>query len=82
LVYKTNGAPFFGADFNQFTDTVSHDPSRKRFLGKLTGLLALAGIAPRLVAKSAAAVTAPAEIARPVVLRPDSRAVARRAESV
>jgi hypothetical protein len=81
LVYKTNGAPFFGADFNQFTDTVSHDPSRKSFLGKLTGIVALVGLAPRLLVKSAAAAPA-SEKANPVLVRPDSRAVARRVESV
>ncbi len=82
MIYNTNGAPFFGADFNQFTNTVSHDPSRKSFLGKLSGIVALIGLAPRLLVKTVAASPAAAENARPVVLRPDSRAVARRAESV
>src|SRR5687767_5240774 len=49
LVYNPNCAPFFGGDFNPSTDTVSHDPSRKSFLAKLIGFVAVAGIAPRML---------------------------------
>jgi hypothetical protein len=83
LVYNANCAPFFGGDFNLFTRTVSHDPSRKSFLGKLVGFAALASLAPRVFAKTV--VTSPA--AQPASstsfkLSPDSRAVARRVDSV
>lgn len=83
LVYNVNDAPFFGADFNPLPDTVSHDPSRKSFLAKLTGIIAIVGFAPRLLAKLPATVAAPAPTSSAsVVLRPDSRAVARRPESL
>jgi hypothetical protein len=66
------------------TDDVSHDPTRKSFLAKLIGLVAIAGLAPRALAKSA--VTTPASnTASPVLpftLRPDARAVARREDAV
>jgi hypothetical protein len=61
---------------------VSPHCSRKSFFVKLGGLLAVSlsnrlaavGIAPALLAKSAAAPTA---VASPVALRPEQRAVAR-----
>jgi hypothetical protein len=84
LVYNLNTAPFFGGDFNHFTDAVSHDPSRKSFLAKLVGLVAVAGFAPRAVAKLS--VSAPSKSSNtpvsPFSLQPDVRAVARRADTV
>jgi len=84
LVYNPNCAPFFGGDFNPSTDTVSHDPSRKTFLAKLIGFAAVAGFAPRVLAKvpGSTVSTQPATPVSPFTLRPDSRAVARRADSV
>lgn len=77
---------FFGADFNLFPPHVSHDPSRKSFIGKLLGLVAVAGVAPRLFAKSATAVTAsttnPVAAPKPFTLQSETRAVSRRADSV
>jgi hypothetical protein len=63
---------------------VSHDPSRKSFVGKLVGLIALAGFGPRLLAKLPANTpsTTPAKTGAPFAVRSDSRAVARRADSV
>ena len=84
LVYNANYAPFFGGDFNHSTDIVSHDPSRKSFLAKLVGLVAVAGFAPRLLAKaqeSSRPVNAAAVVSK-FALRPDARAVARRSDSV
>ena len=84
LVYIPNSAPFFGGDSNHSTEPVSHDPSRKSFLAKLIAFIALAGFAPRVVAKSAIGVQ-PADRAAPVsafTLRPDDRAVPRRADAV
>jgi putative intracellular protease/amidase len=53
--------------------TVSSPCSRKSFFAKLGGMLAVVGIAPALLAKAGA------EIAnRPVTLRPEPRAVARK----
>jgi len=66
------------------TDDVSHDPTRKSFLAKLIGLVAIAGLAPRALAKSAATASAP-ETGSPVsriALRPDARAVARRPDAL
>ena len=57
---------------------MSHDPSRKHFLAKLTGLVAVAGLAPRLFTKTRARPAVPAVDASLIALRPDSRAVARR----
>ena len=84
MVYNANCAAFFGGDFNPSTDTVSHDPSRKSFIAKLAGLVAVAGFAPRALAKLPAAVvtTTPTPVVSPFTLRTDARAVARRADSV
>jgi len=81
LVYNANRAAFFGGDFNQFTATVSHDPSRKRFLGKLIGLVAVVGIAPRVLTKIPGAAK-PAPAGSRLMVRSDSRAVARRGDSI
>jgi hypothetical protein len=81
LVYKRNSAPFFPRAFLIIsTRPVSHDPSRKQFFAKLLGLTALAGFLPKMLAKSS--VAAPAPAAEPVTVRPDSRAVARRTETL
>jgi hypothetical protein len=73
--------PSLGADFAEHQRPVSHDPSRKHFFAKLIGLIAAGGLAPRLLAKPPS-VDAP-KLAAPVIeLRPESRAVARREESV
>ena len=84
LVYNANYAPFFGGDFNHSTDIVSHDPSRKSFLAKLIGLVAVAGFAPRMLAKSPGSTvsTRPSPAVSPFTLRSDARAVARRVDSV
>jgi len=84
LVYIPNSAPFFGGDSNHSTEHVSHDPSRKSFLAKLIGFIAVAGLAPRVVAKSTLSVeptNQPAPVL-PFTLRTDARAVARRADAV
>lgn len=84
LVYNAKSAPFLDGDFiYSSASTVSYDPSRKSFLGKLIGLLAVAGVAPRLLTKAPAGPQAAAEpAARSVTLRHDARAVARREGSV
>jgi hypothetical protein len=84
LVYKRNGAPFLRRHFSPHTATVSHDPSRKRFLARLLGAAASMGLVSRAVASSAPAAVVPSAAGRvsPVVLRPETRAVARRAGAV
>jgi len=61
---------------------VSHDPSRKQFFAKLLGAAAAVSVAPKLLAKSSPAAVTPAVSALPVMVRPEARAVARRADSV
>jgi hypothetical protein len=63
---------------------VSYDSSRKTFLAKLIGVAAVAGFAPRLFAKKTVATisTAAPTKERKFALRPDTRAVARRDESL
>jgi len=62
---------------------VTHDPSRKRFFAHLLGLAAATGFAPKLLAKfGSAAALAPAASGTPLAVRPDARAVARRAGTV
>jgi len=60
---------------------VSHDPSRKHFFAKLLGLIAAVGLAPKLLSKSREQSVAD-QAAPAVALRPESRAIARSAESV
>ena len=84
LVYIRNCAPFFGGDFNHSTATVIHDPSRKSFLAKLVGLVAVVGLAPRMLAKlpeSTGTKGSPAPVSS-FTLQRESRAVARRSESI
>jgi hypothetical protein len=63
---------------------VSHDPSRKQFLAKLLGVTAAVGVAPKLLAGSVSTPVAPAAQPAPLPfqLRPEARAVSRRADSV
>jgi len=61
---------------------VSNQSSRKAFLAKLTGFLALAGLAPKLLAKSASSAATPVSSQVPFAVRPDARSVARSADSV
>jgi len=69
---------------------VSHDPSRKQFFAKLLGAAASVSVAPNLVAKTSPELSSPngatvvssATSGAPVVVRPEIRAVARRAGSV
>jgi hypothetical protein len=93
LIGKTSRLPNFdlqpkprtllsAAIFNNYPTPVSHDPTRKSFLAKLIGLVAVAGLAPRLVTKAATTPPAAKPTAPSIHLRPDSRAVARRADSV
>ena len=82
MVYKLNAAPFFHSDSNHFNRPVSHDPSRKQFFAKLLGAAAAVSVAPGLLAKSAPSNSTPAAPATPVAVRPEVRAVARRADSV
>jgi len=67
--------------FAEHQRTVSHDPTRKHFFAKLIGLIAAAGLAPRLLAQSQPSQASPVAPAQ-IELRPESRAVARRADSV
>jgi hypothetical protein len=62
---------------------VTQNSSRKVFLARLLGVTALLGFLPKLFAKNAAAtVITPDSNARPFELRPEVRAVARRADSI
>jgi len=64
---------------------VSHEPSRKQFFAKLLGFAASLAFVRKFVAKSAPGLSGsngPAAPAAPVVLRPETRAIARRADSV
>jgi len=69
-------------DSHHFNVPVSHDPSRKQFFAKLLGLTAAFGFLPKLLAKSAVVTRAPGSSpSRVVAIRPESRAVARRADA-
>ena len=48
----------------------------------MLGLVAVAGLAPRWLTKNAAARPERAAASAPVTIRPDSRAVARRGDSI
>jgi hypothetical protein len=61
---------------------VSHDPSRKQFFAKLLGAAAAIAVAPKVLAKAAPSNSTPEAPAIPVLVRPEVRAVARRAGSV
>jgi hypothetical protein len=62
---------------------VSHQHSRKTFFAKLLGLLAITGVAPKLLAKPAAS---PADVTvsetAPFKVSQDSRTVARSGDTV
>ena len=70
--------PFVAAP--RSTPTVSPHCSRKSFFAKLGGAIAAAGILPKVLAKSDKGAAAPAAPA--LTLRPEQRAVARKAESL
>lgn len=84
MVYIGIPASFAGASFAEHTyaRTVSHDPTRKHFFAKLIGLIAAAGLAPRLLAKTPARPASAPAATGGIELRPETRAVARRADSV
>jgi hypothetical protein len=82
LVYKGNAAPFFGRDFSSSHSTVSHHPTRKEFFAKLAGTAAAVAATSKIFAQTSPTAQAPAANAVPVKLRPETRAVARRADSV
>jgi len=71
--------PSLGADFADYQRPVINNPSRKQFLTKLVGLAAIAGLAPKLLAKPPA-VTAGGSVSAPqaIKVQPDTRAIARR----
>jgi cytochrome c biogenesis factor len=60
---------------------VSHDPTRKTFLLKLLGFAAGAGFATRFFARAARRAT-PAPAPASIALHPETRAVARRTDTV
>ncbi len=77
--------PSLRADFAEHQRPVSNNPSRKRFLTKLLGLTAVAGVAPKLLAGSPQPAATGGKAARApgvIELRPESRAVARREDTV
>ena len=61
---------------------MSHDPTRKTFLLKLLGLTAGAGLAARFFNRAVKRAVAKAPAAAPIALRTETRAVARRADTV
>ncbi|HEY0966875.1 MAG TPA: hypothetical protein VGD88_05765 [Opitutaceae bacterium] len=58
--------------------------SRKSFFGKIAGLIAAVGLTPRLLARTPEAPAQNSAVSSPTpfTLRPDTRAVARREETV
>ncbi|MFA6962499.1 MAG: hypothetical protein WC205_17215 [Opitutaceae bacterium] len=62
---------------------MSHQHSRKTFFAKLLGLFAVAGVAPKLLAKSSASpAAAPVSAEAPFKVTQDSRTVARSGDTV
>lgn len=62
---------------------MSHQHSRKTFFAKLLGLFAVAGVAPKLLAKPAASpAAAPVSGTAPFKVSQDARAVARSGDAV
>jgi hypothetical protein len=86
LVYKGNCAAFFRNDFFlTFLVPVSHHSSRKQFFAKLFGLAAVAGLISKVSARPDAAARNSGGLSprrSAIVIRPDARAVARRAELI
>lgn len=71
--------PSLDADFADHQRPVSNNPSRKQFLAKLAGLFAVAGLAPKLLAKRPVAADGGLGASAPAIkIEPDARAVARR----
>ena len=64
------------------TSPVSSLSTRKSFLAKLGGFIAAAGLVPKAIAAPAAAAVSTAAPASPITPRPETRAVARRPDSV
>jgi len=83
LVYKRNAAPFFRKRFPPLHCSVIHDPSRKHFFAKLLGFTAAVGLTSRFFGKFAPAPSPGAAPTTPsLAVRPEPRAIARRADSV
>jgi len=61
---------------------VSQDQTRKHFLAKFIGLIAAAGLAPKLLARPAGIAAAPVAPAASFQLQPEARAVARSSDAV
>ena len=75
--------PSFSATLTSPNLSVSHDPSRKQFFGKLLSLCAVAGVMPKLLAKSPATRAEAVPANDPAFLiRTDVRAISRRADSL
>ena len=64
------------------TSPVSSLSTRKSFLAKLGGFIAAAGLVPKAIASQSAASVSSAATASPTMPRPETRAVARRPDSV
>lgn len=80
LFYIGKAEPFFHrlTLTTQPDQPVSHQHSRKTFFAKLLGLFAVAGVAPKLLAKpSASPAAAPVSGTAPFKVSQDSRTVAR-----
>jgi hypothetical protein len=76
--------PSFGGDSNHEPPPVSHDPSRKKFLARLLGIVAGSSLLPKMFAKaSPASALAPSPAKNSEFqLRPAPRTVARRPHSL
>jgi hypothetical protein len=75
-----NPLRFFSFDLNHFAkNPVNSRCSRKTFVMKLSGLVAVAGLAPRILARAVA--RAPARPPSPLVPRPEPRSVPRTTEA-
>lgn len=76
--------PSFGGDSNHEPRPVSHDPSRKKFLARLLGIVAASSLLPKLFAKStpAPSVLPSSSQSSEFQLRAAPRTVARRADSL
>jgi hypothetical protein len=85
LLWKKRPIPSpTASDYPKPQQPVSHQHSRKNFFAKLLGLFAVAGVAPKLLAKStvSSAVAAPVPPAAPFKVSADSRTVARSGDAV
>ena len=73
---------YFGHGFTPDTTPVSSLSTRKSFLAKLGGFVAAAGLMPKAMVSQAATSLPPAAPSAAVTPRPETRAVARRPDSV